>query len=154
MSENQPLSDFFGLLRYRKWQQKRAKYKQRNIFSFHLVSTLFIYAKYFHEITCIYAYFYFLLLEEYRKKMENIKLKRIASALLLDNEEQQVKAKAYFAEHDLNPVDINIEVQGVGPIDLPLTVSCIEKLVSVSSKPNMHEVGRENLRVTHREKII
>lgn len=66
--------------------------------------------------------------------MENLKLKRISSALLLDSEVQQIEAKVYFAEDELNPVDINIEVEAVGNIDLPLTISSIERLVSVSSK--------------------
>ncbi|KAG8196085.1 hypothetical protein JTE90_007825 [Oedothorax gibbosus] len=84
--------------------------------------------------------------------MNNLKLKRIASALL-EGDEDPENEKAYFSETEFAASDINVKVEGIGTIPLPLTISCIEKLIAISSKAKFglreQTIVDENVRNTH-----
>jgi hypothetical protein len=99
--------------------------------------------------------------------MSNDLLQRIASACVEDNNAHD--GASFYAEHELDPADVQIDVVGVGTVAFPLDQKILEKLLAASSKAKFglrdktildenvrstQEIALENLRVTINENAV
>ncbi len=94
-------------------------------------------------------------------------LEKVIDALTKGNDSQE--SRCFYAEHELNPRDIQIKVEGLGQINFPLNQQDIQKLIALSSQAkfglrdqtlldknirNTQEISADQLQVTINETTL